>query len=56
MFKGDFRMINREASENADLHDQESPPARRPYVKPEFTCQQVFESTALTCTRCTGNT
>ena len=44
--KGDSRMTSRE-SDQVELSERPAP--RRPYVKPEFSCEQVFESTALAC-------
>src|ERR1017187_5626062 len=38
-------MSNPEA--DAQIERQERPAPRRPYVKPEFSCEQVFESTPL---------
>ncbi len=48
MIKGDSRMSNREDNTATSEHSDSSTP-RRPYVKPEFSCEQVFESTALGC-------
>ena len=31
------------------IEHPERPAPRRPYVKPEFSCERVFESTALGC-------
>jgi hypothetical protein len=45
--KGDSRMTNRESDAQNALPERPAP--RRPYVKPEFSCEQVFESTALGC-------
>ncbi len=47
MIEGDSRMSNRESNER--IEHPERPAPRRPYVKPEFSCEQVFESTALHC-------
>jgi hypothetical protein len=45
--KGDSRMNNRESDAQVEFSERLAP--RRPYVKPEFSCEQVFESTALGC-------
>jgi len=46
--KGDSGMSNHEEA-NARNEPVENPSPRRAYVKPEFSCEQVFESTALHC-------
>lgn len=51
--KGDSRMNSRESE--AQVEFSERPAPRRPYVKPEFSCEQVFESTALGCTNGIGS-
>jgi len=48
--KGESRMNSQESDARSERQEQGRPVARRPYVKPEFSCEQVFESTALTCT------
>jgi hypothetical protein len=52
MIKGDSRMSNPEAETQSER--PESPSSRRPYVKPAFSCDRVFETTALTCSTKTG--
>lgn len=49
MFKGDSRMSSQQQAEMRNEHS-EGPVSRQPYVKPDFSCEQVFESTALACT------
>ena len=44
--KGESRMNSPESDERLE---QERPAARRPYVKPEFLYESVFETVALTC-------
>ncbi len=44
----DSRITNREDDTAGSEHSGSSTP-RHPYVKPEFSCEQVFESTALGC-------
>ena len=48
MSKGDGRMNNPEQVNVKSEHSEGTTP-RRPYVKPEFSCERVFESTALGC-------
>lgn len=48
MIKGDSRMNNHEANPET-LSAQ--PNSRRPYVKPAFSSEQVFEINALACSR-----
>jgi hypothetical protein len=47
--KGESRMSNQESNARIERQEQERPVQRRPYVKPGFSCEQVFESTALGC-------
>lgn len=47
--KGESRMNNPESTARIERQEQERPVQRRPYVKPGFSCEQVFESTALGC-------
>jgi hypothetical protein len=49
MIMGDSRMNSREANEGAE---QRSP--RRPYVKPAFSWERVFETRALACGKASG--
>jgi hypothetical protein len=44
MITGDNGMTNTDARE-ANVAQE----SRRPYVKPAFECERVFETTALTC-------
>jgi hypothetical protein len=37
------------AMNNFETEANVAPEARRPYVKPTFECERVFETTALTC-------
>ena len=46
IMKGESRMNSPESDERLE---QERPAARRPYVKPEFSYESVFETVALTC-------
>ena len=48
MIKGDRRM-NKPEEAGARNEHSENPAQRRPYIKPEFSCERVFESTALAC-------
>ena len=48
MIKGDSRMNNRESSKE-NVSAQQNP--RRPYVKPAFLSEQVFEVSALACNK-----
>ena len=45
--KGDSRMSNSES--DARNEHPEGPATRRPYVKPAFTFERVFETVALAC-------
>ena len=47
--KGESRMNNPESTARIERQEQERPAQRRQYVKPGFSCEQVFESTALGC-------
>lgn len=47
MIKGDSRMNNRESNQEKSAQ----PKTRRPYVKPAFSSEHVFEITALACTK-----
>jgi hypothetical protein len=42
------------ADRNAPDPDAIDPPARRPYVKPAFEHEQVFETMALSCGKITA--
>ena len=55
MIKGDSRMSNQESDARIERQEQERPAQRRPYVKPAFSCEQVFESTALSCRSRSGS-
>lgn len=46
MFQGDSRMSSGETKEQG-LAGESGP--RRPYVKPAFSFERVFETAALTC-------
>jgi hypothetical protein len=47
MIKGDSRMNNREPNQEKSAQ----PKTRRPYVKPAFSSEQVFEISALACNK-----
>jgi hypothetical protein len=47
--KGESRMNDPESTARIERQEQERSAQRRPYVKPGFSCEQVFESTALGC-------
>ena len=49
--KGDRRMNRSESDAPVPRQEQGPPALRRLYVKPEFSCEQVFESTALSCSK-----
>jgi hypothetical protein len=55
MIQGDGRMSNPEEA-SAQTEHSERPVSRRPYVKPEFSYEHVFETTALKCSPSTGST
>jgi hypothetical protein len=47
--KGESRMNSPESDARSERQEQERPAVRRPYVKPEFLYESVFETVALTC-------
>lgn len=47
--KGDRRMNRSEPDAVVERQEQEPPASRRPYVRPEFSYESVFETVALTC-------